>query len=130
MRSNRTFTALIALLAVAAVGTPAAAQAPPRPLPDLRSADARDADRLPGAAQLGTTDDPQDRRSPDAVDGADGRATTDVAPTVLELGSSDGFDWSSAAIGAFAAIGMTAILFASAITMRRRHTRVRHTAFH
>jgi hypothetical protein len=92
VRAQRMFQVnLAAMLTIAAVAWPAAAQAKT----DLRSPDARDAGR---AAQVRVV---QDLRSPDARDAAAGPS---VAGAVLAAHTapsvSDGFEWGDAGIGA------------------------------
>jgi hypothetical protein len=49
--------------------------------------------------------------------------TVAVSPPVVILGTSSGFDWTSAGIGAFSAFGLALILL-GAVTVRGRRTRV------
>jgi hypothetical protein len=98
-------------LAVGAATAPAAAAQQ-----DLRSPDARDAALRPERVQ--------DLRSPDARDAADGRGM-DTAPIVeiVEVAAPSGFDWSDAALGAAAGIGLVLVGTGGAMTtvrLRRR----------
>jgi hypothetical protein len=112
MRTTHHITRSIAIaLAVGAATAPAAAAQQ-----DLRSPDARDA-----ALRHERT---QDLRSPDARDAAAGRGI-ETAPIVefVEVPQPNGFDWSDAALGAAAGIGLVLVGAGGAITtvrMRRR----------
>jgi hypothetical protein len=79
---------------------------------DLRSPDARDT-ALPPQLRATGLQSAQDLRSPDARDAASGYSPpTASQPVVDESPASDGFDWSSAAIGAAAGAGLLLILIA------------------
>jgi hypothetical protein len=76
---------------------------------DLRSPDARDA-ALPPELRATGFHSTQDLRSPDTRDVATGYSPTASQPVVDESPASDGFDWTSAAIGAAAGAGLLLIL--------------------
>jgi hypothetical protein len=79
---------------------------------DLRSPDARDA-ALPPKLRATGFQPAQDLRAPDTRDAASGYGpTTASQPVVDESPASDGFDWTSAAIGAAAGAGLLLILIA------------------
>jgi hypothetical protein len=109
-----------------AAGFAAAAFAAPSALAnDLRSPDARDAaaaHEQPGRGVFTSPPQPPGWLSPDAADAA--AAAADVrapeAPTVVEVTPAEGFDWSSAGIGALAAIALGLIALAGAATANRR----------
>jgi hypothetical protein len=128
-------------VAVLAVGLPSAALAKPGPLGletaeetspppvvqssnDLRSPDARD------AAVLSTAIAAQDLRSPDAREaGTTGSlagtvSSPDTAPAAVQaVTTDDGFEWSSAGIGAAAMLAIVLALIAAAALVPRRHVR-------
>ena len=80
---------------------------------DLRSPDARDA-ALPPEQRATVSQSTQDLRSPDTRDVATGYGpTTASQPAVDTSPASDGFDWTSAAIGAAAGAGLLLILIAA-----------------
>jgi hypothetical protein len=79
---------------------------------DLRSPDARDA-ALPPELRATAFQSAQDLRSPDTRDAASGYSpTTASQPVVDESPASDGFDWTSAAIGAAVGAGLLLVLIA------------------
>jgi hypothetical protein len=80
---------------------------------DLRSPDARDA-ALPPELRATGFESAQDLRSPDARDAASGYSpTTASQPVADEPPASDGFDWTSAAIGAAVGAGLLLVLIAA-----------------
>jgi len=105
--------ALAATLAALAASTAGAQQ-------DLRSPDTRD-----GAATA-SQGPRQELRSPDARDASEGRGTF-TAPDVTVIAlpgrspSSDRFQWRDAAIGAGALVGLSLLVLAGTIAVRRRY---------
>jgi hypothetical protein len=98
--------------AARAAGDPPPAASAGRGYQDLRSPDARDA-ALPRELRATGLQPAQDLRSPDTRDAASGYSpTTASQPVVDESPASDGFDWTSAAIGAAAGAGFLLILIA------------------
>jgi opacity protein-like surface antigen len=86
---------------------------------DLRSPDARDAGTAAAVRSARV-----DLRSPDARDAARGVSTGTVSAPTVEVVSDNGFDWSSAAIGAGAILGLILVLGGGALlvsTRRRQH---------
>jgi hypothetical protein len=80
---------------------------------DLRSPDARDA-ALPPELRATVSQSAQDLRSPDTRDVATGYSPTIASQPVVDASpASDGFDWTSAAIGAAAGAGLLLILIAA-----------------
>jgi hypothetical protein len=84
---------------------------------DLRSPDALDAalaqERYLGSYGATVSQSARDLRSPDTRDAATGYSpTTASQPVVDESPASDGFDWTSAAIGAAVGAGLLVILIA------------------
>jgi hypothetical protein len=95
--------------AARAAGDPPPASSAGRGYQDLRSPDARDA-ALPPELRATGFQSTQDLRSPDTRDVATGYSPTASQPVVDESPASDGFDWTSAAIGAAAGAGLLLIL--------------------
>jgi hypothetical protein len=99
-------TAVTATAAIGAVAVPGAS--------------ARPADVTPGVPAAGTA--PYiDMRSPDTKDAAEHR-TADLAPAAASS-SSDGFDWTDAAIGAGGALGVVLLGGGAAVQLTRRRQR-------
>jgi hypothetical protein len=114
--------ALAAGLAAAALG------APPALADDLRSPDARDAATAQAQQRAHTVTGgvrAPDLRTPDARDAATpvaqtAAARTPDAPTVVEITHAEGFDWTSAAIGAAGGIALALIATAATATVAGR----------
>ena len=105
MRTRSRLTTATALAAsTVALASPALA----RPYQDFRSADAKD------AARLSTLDS---------------RHTPSVPQTVVIQPSSTSFNWESAAVGAGAALGLSAISVGGIAGLRRRHSTADSTSF-
>ncbi|MET0835562.1 MAG: hypothetical protein ABWY97_02155 [Thermoleophilaceae bacterium] len=123
-RTFRTSRLAVAVGVAALAGAALAPAATAIPYEDLRSPDAVDAARaagepprvVPRAAPIAALggDGAQDLRSPDTRDVATGYGpTTASQPAVDTSPASDGFDWTSAAIGAAAGAGLLLILIAA-----------------
>jgi hypothetical protein len=111
--TNRSVLALIATTC-ALLALPSAA--PAQSGQDLRSPDARDA----GLTAISG----QDLRSPDSRDYAEGRYPSPVAGPVpvaeTPTAPAAGFDWTAAAVGAAAALGLVLLMAAGVLLVRRR----------
>jgi hypothetical protein len=135
-RKNRTIGTLAAVL-IAATLAPSASLA----ADDLRSQDALDAARSLPPEQLVAVSEAlhsRDLRAQDALDAARGLPPDQVpavseglragAATTARLGTSDGFDWFSAVIGAAGAFALIGVSRAGARQIRRRPAQITHRA--
>jgi hypothetical protein len=134
-RKNRTIGTLAAVLTAAMLAPSASLAA------DLRSPDALDAARSLPPEQLVAVSEAlhsRDLRAQDALDAARGLPPDQVpavseglragAATTARLGTSDGFDWFSAVIGAAGALALIGVSRAGARQIRRRPAQITHRA--